>query len=517
MTSLILLLFGAWQVTYGQALLDRLHTYDILSYKIVAEPGEDGLFVDCALTVQVLRPGPLRFLFSAEVEGLEVTRDGKPVGASLGAGGFEGVLRLLEADAAGVPNLLTLESDAAVGERVTFRLRYRWKPSGQGLFYADADAVQTHLSPFWLPTMADELFDAAVEVRTDLAVLAPGKRVSRTSFRSTHALQIVPLVVGRLEEHRRGRLALYLPPDVFLDPERMLDDISRVVQQLEAWFGPTGEETISVVVEPRRRRGPSYCGGSFVVLDRRYLELAETPRLALLAHECSHAWWGHRVATTVVGRGGTWLREGLAEWSGNAVVGELLDEERERALFRATLRAYVAHLDLRRTAAGLLFANEATLRDATYLDHPAVPYWRGALVFRLLEQRVPDLRERLRAFADGHAHAFASLEEFRAAIGEDGILDYYVGTTRLPDLRLADLRVEGRSVEATILCDDPAWPGGEVPVRIRTADRDHLVSVVMEGGAGALRWDGSAEPTEIEIDPERIYLDPVRSNGLWKR
>ena len=40
-------------------------------------------------------------------------------------------------------------------------------------YNAGANAVQTHLSPFWLPTMADELFDAAVEVRTNLAVLAP--------------------------------------------------------------------------------------------------------------------------------------------------------------------------------------------------------------------------------------------------------------------------------------------------------------------------------------------------------
>ena len=27
----------------------------------------------------------------------------------------------------------------------------------------------------------------------------------------------------------------------------------------------------------------------------------------------------------------------------------------------------------------------------------------------------------------------------------------------------------------------------------------------------------AGDDAEIEIDPERIYLDPVRSNGLWKR
>lgn len=517
MTHLLLLLLGAWQVTYAQALLDRLHTYDILSYEIVAEPGEEGLAVDCAVTLQVLRPGPLRFLFSSEAEGLEVTRNGQPVAATLGAGGFESVLKLVRKDLAGVPSLLTLEAELPVGEQVTFRLRYRWRPSGAGWHYADQDGVQTHLSPFWLPTMADELFDAAVEVRTDLVALAPGQRVSAGVFRSTHPLQIVPLVVGELKEHRRGRLVVYLPSDVSVAPERLLDDLGRVVGLLESWFGPTAEESISVVVEPRERRAPSYCGGSFVVLDRRYLELDRTARLALLAHECSHVWWGHRVATTVVGRGGTWLREGLAEWSGNEVVGALLGEAAGRALRRATWRAYVGRLDLRRTGTGLLFANEATLRDATYLDHPAVAYWRGGLVFHLLDHRVPDLRDRLRTFCGSHAHAFASLEEFAALVGQDGVLDYYVETTRLPDLVLADLRVEGASVEGAVRCADPAWPGGDVTVRIRTAEGDHLVTVAVRGGEGALRWRGGAEPAEIEVDPERIYLDPVRSNGLWRR
>jgi hypothetical protein len=219
----------------------------------------------------------------------------------------------------------------------------------------------------------------------------------------------------------------------------------------------------------------------------------------------------------VVGRGGTWLREGLAEWSGNQVVGALLGDAQERRLFRATWRAYVARLDLRRTASGLLFANEATLRDATYLDHPAVAYWRGGLVVRLLEHRIPDLRERLRAFAGDHAHAFTTLEDFVAAFGERAIVDYYVGTTRLPDLVLADVAVEGTSVRAAVRCSDPAWPGGEVLVRIRTAERDYLVSVAVQDGEGKLRWQGDGEPVEIEIDPERIYLDPVRSNGLWRR
>jgi hypothetical protein len=37
--------------------------------------------------------------------------------------------------------------------------------------------------------------------------------------------------------------------------------------------------------------------------------------------------------------------------------------------------------------------------------------------------------------------------------------------------------------------------------------------VEVRGGRGTLRWTGRA--ARIEVDPERITLDPVRSNNRW--
>ncbi|MHC4549214.1 MAG: M1 family aminopeptidase [Planctomycetota bacterium] len=526
MAPLILLLLDAWQVTYAQGLIDRLHSYDILAYEVAVEPGRDGLAVDCTLSVRVERPGPLRFLLASDVGGLTVTHAGKPVAATLGTGGFEAVLRLFAGDVQGVPSLLTVKLAAppAPGDEVTLRLRYTWRPPREGWSYAEQDAVQTHLSPFWLPTMADEMFRAHVSVRTRAQAFAPGEREAEEGgwrFQSTHPLQVVPLVVGRFEEHRRvvgdRTLALHLPAGVEAEPEPLLDDLQQVLGRLEAWFGPGPGRAVHLIVEARNRPLPSYCGGPFVVVDRRFLALERARWLAHLAHECAHIWWGHRVATTVVGRGGTWLREGLAEWSGIKVAGALLGARTESALWRARLKAYLSRSDLRRTSAGLLFANEVSLKDASYLDDPAVPYWRGALVLRLLEHRrgAEAFRTSLHGWAHAHADAFARLEDFVAAVDEAAAIDYYARTTRLPDLELADLVVAGSRLTATVRCADPAWPGGEVAVSIETRGGVEVVAVTVRDGQGALRWEGQEPPLRVDIDPERIHLDPVRSNNVW--
>jgi hypothetical protein len=36
-------------------------------------------------------------------------------------------------------------------------------------------------------------------------------------------------------------------------------------------------------------------------------------------------------------------------------------------------------------------------------------------------------------------------------------------------------------------------------------------------GGGELRWEGASSPLRVEVDPERLFLDPVRSNGVAAR
>ncbi|MHC4959746.1 MAG: M1 aminopeptidase family protein [Planctomycetota bacterium] len=485
MSLLVLLLLESWPVTYAQGLLDQLHSYDIERIEVVARPDERGVGVDCRLTVKPTRPGPLRFFLSSGVEGLEVERGGEAVKATLDADGLAQLLALVGRHVEGVPQLLTLPG-AAVGRTTTFRLRYRWRPSGRGLGYASGGAVQTHLSSFWLPSMADELFTAKLTVESDRPYVAT---------RSERARQVLCLVAGDFAVHRRGQFAVYVPTGVEADADRLLDDLALVLKTLTESFGERVEGEFRLVVEPRRRPSPSYCDGTFAVVHQAWLGADRARWIAHLAHECSHVWWGHGLATPVVGRGGTFLREGLAEWSGIRVAGRILGKETERALWRDRVRGYFRQIDLRREEGrpGVVFANEPTLLDATYVDPPAVAYRRGALVLRIFEHRDPDgFRDALRTMLKAYAgKRVVGLKEFGAALGETALLDYYARTSRLPDFAIDGDRV---------VCLDPAFP----KVRIQA---------LVDGKLQFIEVPGTLPAGKIELDPERIYLDPVRSNS----
>jgi hypothetical protein len=516
MSLLLVLLLDSWPVAAGQALVEGLHTYDLEALDVDATPGAEGLVVDCRITVRGIRPGPVRFFFSPAAGTPEVTRDGAQVPCATGLGGLEALLDVLGVDAQAVPHVLTLEAELAAGERATFRLRYTWRPEGDGWYRALKDDVQTHLSGFWLPAMADELFTARVAVRTDAQAFAPG-RASRTEsgwlFETVEPAQIVPLVVGAFERVEAEGCEVFAPPG-FDGADGIARDLAAVLRTLEGWLGPAGERPFRLVLAPHGA-GPSYCGGSFAVLHGGAPGRARAAWLAHLAHECAHVWFGHRLKTRVIGDGGTWLREGLAEWAGIEVMGALLSAEARDELWRGRFARYVSRIDLRRAADGVLFANEPTLWDSTYVDDAAVPYLRGALVLRLLARQAgeEEFRARLRRLLARERERIVPGEEIAAALGDDKTWRYYARTTRLPDLRLEDFAAGAGSARARIRCDDPAWAGGRVPVRIETAAGAEVVEVLVRGGEGTLDWRGELRPVRVEVDPERLFLDPIRSNS----
>ncbi len=519
MTLLMLLLLDSWPVTAGQAVVDRLHTYDILSYEVDAEPTDKGLRVDCRLRVRVERPGPLRFFLSGAAEGLAVTQGDAQVPLTLGAFGLDTLLDLLGIAPERLPFLLTLEPRAplAAGEEATFRLRYTWRPRPGGWFRAAENDVETHLSGFWLPAMADESFGTTVRVRTDVAAFAPG-RAQRTEdgwlFESASE-QIVPLVVADLVRVLGEGSEVWLPAARRGEGDAIARDLGEVLRTLERRFGPLGEGPFRLVV-PLGSAAPSYCGGSFAVVNGRPRNRAAW--IAHLAHECAHRWFGHRLRTPVIGRGGTWLREGLAEWAGIEAAGEILGGSTAGDLWRDRFARYVARLDLRRAPGGILFANEPTLLDATYADDPAVPYLRGALVLRLLAREAgpEEFREGLCDLMKGGPSGLLGAAEVLAATGGGALAACYAATTRLPDLRLEPQEADGGAVRVRIVCDDPLWPGGRVPVRIETAAGTRVVEIDVRGGEGTLLWQGGP-PLRVEVDPERLYLDPVLSNSVWEK
>jgi len=517
MGLLLLLLLDSSAVSAGQGIVDRLHTYDILAFEVDVEPTERGLEVDCRLRVKALKPGPLLFLLSGAVEDLAVTRGDAEVPSSLGTYGLLTLLELAGAPSASPPALLTLDPRPPLepGEEAIFRLKYRWRPRPGGWFHAGADDVETHLSSFWLPTMADEFFATKVHVRTRYAAFAPG-RARRTEdgwvFESGSE-QILPLFVADLVRFGGDGCEVFVPAALRGEGDAIARDLAEVLRTLEGRFGPAGEGPFRLVVAPEKGVA-SYCAGSFAVVKCRSSDRARW--IQHLAHECAHRWFGHRLATPVIGRGGTWLREGLAEWAGIEATGEILGAEVARGLWRDRFLRYISHVDLRRLPGGALFANESTLIDATYLDDPAVPYSRGSLVLRLLA-RDPGFLEGLRALLKGTPEVILGASEVLSRTGGEEAAAYYAATTRLPDLRLDRVTFDDHAVHARVVCDDPLWPGGRVPVRIDTAEGAQVVEVDVRGGEGSLAWAGASRPVRVELDPERLYLDPVRSNGIAER
>ncbi len=519
MIPILLSLLASWPVTVGEALLRAWHSYDLLRCDVVATPEPAGLRVACTLTLRVTREGPLRFLLSSGVSGLRTSRSGEPLRCQLDGTGLSRLVRIAAPAATDIPGLLTLapEPPPHPGQTVEILVEYLWHPSGDGFAYATAPGIDTHLSGFWLPTMADELFDASVEWRGEGSFATLPRATGDGRFESVAPVPVVALIAGEFEAHRRGGFALLLPPACEADPEALLDDLEAVTTRLTARFGPCTEGPFTLVVSPRLRPVPSYCGGSFAVVHASMLPGA-AGRLRWidhLAHECSHRWWGHAVPMPVLGGGGTWLREGLAQWSGIAVAGEMFGVEDQ--LYRAHVRAYLGRVDLRRAPGGerFLFANEATLLDATDLDDPSVSYLRGVLVHRLLAALAG--RERFLSVLRSWQHGVhRSAHDLADALGLSAVVAYYAGTTRLPDFVLSEVATGPGFARAVVRCEDRRLPALSLPCLVE-AEGGALVWVEMRDGRGELSWTGTGTPRRIEIDPERLLLDPIRSNGFWER
>ena len=312
----LLLLLEPWTVLTGQAVLKRLHSYDLEAITAEATPGPGGLAVTARLRVRPRRPGPLRLLISSHVTALTAARADGPVIAETGLGGIEAVATRFAAPGADIPTLLTLRAPRKpwrVGEVLTVELRYRWTPPAAGWTYAGPRGVQTHLSGFWLPAMAGERFDLDLLVRTDLPTAAPGVRSRERDgwrFRSTEPVPLAPVVVGTFDVTTRQttgrRLEVWSPAGARgIDPAALLDDMAAVFARLHEWLGAPGIETFRLVIDPRARPMPAYCGRDFAVVQRAHLPEARGRArwLELLAHECSHVWWGYRLQTPLLGGG----------------------------------------------------------------------------------------------------------------------------------------------------------------------------------------------------------------------
>ncbi len=532
--AVLLTLLGSWPVVHAKNLLERLHTYDVLHYELEVAQEAAGLRVRGEIELQIRRQAPLRFLISPSISGLQARISGRPATVRLGAGDlapFEKLIRGLGPAARHAPTLMTVTSEIkkSAGQRLTLEVSYLWTPPENGFAYADERGVQTHLTSFWYPLMADELFTSTLKIkplRAGDTVLATGSHTGTSedgwhTFGGKQKQQLLAVFIGDVEHHA-GSVPVYGKTQ-----KGLVEDVAAVTALLERWFGRSGSGSFALVVEPRFRPAPSFCAGSFTVLQLPPSSARWAPefRLSLLAHECAHRWWGHRVPTTVVGDGGTWLREGLAEWTAHRIVREMLGEEEARRLTERIRKFYFRKADLRRTVRdpNIVYANEPSLIDATYIDPPRLPYYKGALVHAFLEWRLGDRKflEGLRRFAGTRAGRFSNPEDFYFAFGaSDRVLAqvrYFAGTNRLPDLVLEDAKIDDGRAEITVSCLDPTWPDGPVLCRFIGASGTVDTIATLIDGKAQVKWSGAGRVRRIVVDPDRILLDPDPTNNVWPR
>ena len=246
MVAAFLLTLSSWQVIHARNILEWLHSYDVLRYDIEVTQKPRGMRVSCDVTLRVKRPGPLRFLITPSVSGLVVERDGARIPAHLGAGRFrplELLLRGLGPIRNQAPTLLSIEppEPLAKGTTATFRVSYHWTPGPQDMAYADRQGVQTHLTSFWVPLMADELFEASIRVEP---IGRPSTVLATDTWEGGPPAQLLCVFIGDLRVHKRSvgeqRLTVRHAPSLEIDAERVLDDLEAVLHLLESWLGPAG-------------------------------------------------------------------------------------------------------------------------------------------------------------------------------------------------------------------------------------------------------------------------------------
>ena len=166
MTALLLLILQSAPVLYGEELVHQYRTYDIQKCDVRVVPQPAHARIRCDLTVKVRFPGPLHFLLSKDIAALKVTSAGRKVAHSFAGQALEGVVKLLAPGVQGVPRILVLRTEPRLraGDTVRFRMEYLWRPGQGGMAYVAPGRIQTHLTSFWIPTMADQRFAGQIEL-----------------------------------------------------------------------------------------------------------------------------------------------------------------------------------------------------------------------------------------------------------------------------------------------------------------------------------------------------------------
>lgn len=235
---------------------------------------------------------------------------------------------------------------------------------------------------------------------------------------------LLAIAVGKLKFAPLGeRSGVYAEPSVLDSAAHEFADTERMIDIAESLYGPYRWGRYDLLVLP-----PSFPFGGMenprLTFVTPTIIAGDRSLVALIAHELAHSWSGNLV--TNANWEHIWLNEGFTTYVENRIVEAAFGADRadmERQLAERDLIAEMAELEPALQKLRLSLPGRDPDEGLT-----EVPYTRGMLFLRLLEQRFgrADFDAFLRRWFDRHAFGSATTDEFLLFLMTD-LVDQHPG------------------------------------------------------------------------------------------
>jgi len=420
--------------------------------------------------------------------------------------------------------VVELPRTLAADEEVRVGVDYLGHPSPLGFapgnLVLDPDDVVLTPADFWYPADLQGFFSAEVEVLlpAGLTLVHNGQETSRTAegaatrirFSTERPVPGLALVAGRYLERSAARDAVrarvLLPPDVQLEPARLLDALGTSQQSFTEHYGPSGLSQVTLFVNRRLARAFNDGTGLLGVPARSFAD--GEYGFGLIAHEVAHNWWGATVGAHWLqpGSGGEWIVEGFAQLSSWRAVREHLGEA-------ALLRALASNFfDPDHT--GSLAAMTA-LDNGLDPEARATIYAKGGYVAYMLQQRLGDdaFDAAARQFLDQYRFRTATaadLESVFSAATQQELAPFFAAWVRGTDS--IDLALDAQEGGAAVRNHRTAPAPAAVTLWRFVPGSDPEQQSTAVGATAAI---GGAE--RVVLDPLATVADMFRSNNVLPR
>ncbi|MGA0559147.1 M1 family aminopeptidase [Larkinella sp. VNQ87] len=306
-----------------------------------------------------------------------------------------------------------------------------------------------------------------------------------------------------------------MPVTHYVYPEALTDNFRRTLDQTTAmldvfsdYFGP-----YPFLKEKYGHAQFGWGGG----MEHQTISSMGAFNTDIMAHELAHQWFGDKITCRTWEH--IWLNEGFATYA------EVLYRE---ALNGATsYNSYInTYMLLARRAQGSLYVKD--ISDADQIFNSNRTYYKGAVVLHMLRGVVGDLKfkEIVRAYANSPlAYGTATTEDFVAIASRvygqslDYFFNQWIYGENYPTYRVRwssgaiagqtnQYRVQLRLEQSTSTAN-PTFFTMPVPVRIRTAAGDTLLTVFNNRADQTVEFTVKGQPTEVQIDPDNWILKQV--------